>query len=64
MNMGAPRESRANFDQQEVIATAALDQVGQILREKGLTLEELMESSREVRSKLLEKEYGLKAEEK
>jgi AbrB family looped-hinge helix DNA binding protein len=37
---------------QEVIASEALDQVGRILREKGLTLEELMESGREIRGKL------------
>lgn len=48
---------------QEVIATQALDRIGQILREKGLTFEELIESGREIRSKLLEEEYGLKTEE-
>jgi hypothetical protein len=48
---------------QEVIAMEALDQIGQILREKGLTPEELIESGREIRGKILEEEYGLKAEE-
>lgn len=48
---------------QEVIASEALDQVGRILREKGLTLEELMESGREIRGKLVEDEYGPEAEE-
>ena len=48
---------------QEVIASEALDQVGRILREKGLTLEELMESGREIRGKLVEEEYGSEAEE-
>jgi antitoxin PrlF len=48
---------------QEVIASEALDQVGRILREKGLTLEELMESGREIRGKLVEDEYGSEAEE-
>jgi antitoxin PrlF len=47
----------------EVIAAEALDQIGQILREKGLTLEELIESGREIRGKLVEEEYGLKTEE-
>jgi AbrB family looped-hinge helix DNA binding protein len=42
---------------QEVIASEALDQVGRILKEKGLTLEELMESRREIRGKLVEEEY-------
>jgi AbrB family looped-hinge helix DNA binding protein len=45
---------------QEVIAAEALDQIGQILREKGLTLEELIDSGREIRGKLVEEEYGLK----
>jgi len=48
---------------QEVIAMEALNQIGQILREKGVTLEELIESGREMRGKILEEEYGLKAEE-
>jgi antitoxin PrlF len=48
---------------QEVIAAESLDQIGQILREKGLTLEELIESGREIRGKLVEEEYGLKTEE-
>jgi len=41
---------------QETIAMDALDRIGKVLREKGLTLEELMESGREIRGKLLEKE--------
>lgn len=48
---------------QEVIASEALDQIGRILREKGLTLEELMESGRQIRGKLIAEEYGPKAEE-
>jgi AbrB family looped-hinge helix DNA binding protein len=45
---------------QEVIASQALDQIGQILKEKGLTVEELVESGREIRGRLVEEEYGLK----
>ena len=41
---------------QETIAMDALDRIGKVLKEKGLTLEELMESGREIRGKLLEKE--------
>jgi hypothetical protein len=37
---------------QEVIAWQARDQIGQILREKGLTLEEPMESGREIRAEM------------
>lgn len=48
---------------QEVIAMEALDRIGRTLREKGFTLEELIESGREIRGKLLEEEYGLRAEE-
>lgn len=47
---------------QETIAINALDRIGDILKEEGLTLEELMESGREIRGKLLEEEYGLKGE--
>ncbi len=48
---------------QEVVATKALDQIGHILREKGLTIEELIESGREIRGKLLQEEYGVKTKE-
>ena len=41
---------------QEVIAMESLDQIGKILREKGVTLEELIESGREIRGKILEKD--------
>lgn len=36
-----------------------LDELGEALREKGITLEELMESGREIRSDLLKTMYGL-----
>ena len=45
---------------QEVLAMQALDQIGEALRAKGLTLEELIESGREIRGKLIEEEYGIK----
>jgi len=45
---------------QEVLAMKALDQIGEALRAKGLTLEELIESGREIRGKLIEEEYGIK----
>ncbi|HEU5423495.1 MAG TPA: AbrB/MazE/SpoVT family DNA-binding domain-containing protein [Nitrolancea sp.] len=38
---------------QEVIATRTLDQIGAALRERGLSLEELIESGREARDDLL-----------
>lgn len=46
---------------QEVIATRALDRIGQLLREKGITLAEMIESGREERTKLLEEMYGIPA---
>ena len=48
---------------QEVIVTAALDRMGRVLKEKGLSLEQMVESGREIRGTLLKEEYGLSAEE-
>jgi hypothetical protein len=47
---------------QGVFATESLDQIGRILKERGLSLEELMESGRDIRGELVEEEYGLKTE--
>lgn len=38
---------------QEVVAMNALDQIGRALRERGITLEELMESGRQIRGQLI-----------
>ncbi len=43
---------------QEVVAAQVLDQIGEILRERGLSLEELIDSGREVRGELIQKRYG------
>ena len=43
----------------EVIASRALDRIGEALRSQGLTLEELIESGREERGKLIEEHYGI-----
>ena len=43
---------------QEVVAMNALDQIGRALRERGITLEELIESGRDIRGQLIEEEYG------
>jgi antitoxin PrlF len=48
---------------QEMVAMEALDKMGALLREKGITLEELIESGREIRGELIEKEYGLSEEQ-
>jgi AbrB family looped-hinge helix DNA binding protein len=48
---------------QEVIATRALDRIGELLREKGITLEEMIESGRQERTRLIEEMYGIPAHE-
>ena len=47
----------------EVVAMEALDRVGEALKERGITLEELIESGREIRSQLLEEEYDIKVDD-
>ncbi len=44
---------------QEVIANRLLDQIGEALREKGLTLDELIESGREIRGTIVQEKYGI-----
>lgn len=44
---------------QEVVASKALDQIGAILREQGLSLEELIEAGRDGRDELLREHYGI-----
>jgi len=44
---------------QEMVAMDALDKIGALLKEKGITIDELIESGREIRGELIEKEYGL-----
>src|SRR2546425_8603272 len=46
---------------QEVLATKALDRIGQVLRERGLSLEEMIESGREARGTLIEEQYGIRS---
>ena len=48
---------------QEVVAMDILDRMGRVLREKGVTLEELIEDGRKIRGDLLGEEYGLKADQ-
>ena len=44
---------------QEVVATRALNQIGDALRRKGVTLDELIESGREERDALLTEQYDI-----
>ncbi len=43
----------------EVIVTDALDEIGQALKARGITLEQLIDRGREIRGPLIEKEYRL-----
>jgi AbrB family looped-hinge helix DNA binding protein len=44
---------------QAVLALKALDQMGAMLREQGVTLEDWMESGRVIREELVREQYGL-----
>ncbi len=44
---------------QQVVATKALDSIGDILKEKGLSLEELIAQGRDIRTDLLQETYGI-----
>src|SRR3990167_879019 len=46
---------------QQVVANVALNKIGEALKEKGLSLDKLIESGRNERSIVVEKKYGLKA---
>ena len=48
---------------QQVVATRTLDHIGSVLREQGLSLEDLMESGREERAGLLRERYGIESNE-
>ena len=48
---------------QEVIALKALDHMGRALNERGISLDNLIESGREIRGKMLAEEYGLQVDE-
>ncbi len=44
---------------QQVLATKALDSIGEILKEPGLSLAELIASGRELRTDILQETYGI-----
>lgn len=48
---------------QEVVAIKALDRIGELLREKGLTLEELIESGREIRGQMIREKYNIEPDD-
>jgi len=43
----------------EVIVSEALDEIGIVLKAKGISLEELIERGRDIRSEIVEEEYGI-----
>lgn len=43
---------------QGVLALKALEEIGKALKEQGLTLEEMIESGREIREELYREQYG------
>ncbi len=49
---------------QEIVAARALDRIGEVLRERGLSLEELIESGREERTRLIEERHDVHREER
>ena len=44
---------------QAVLALKALDEIGAILRENGVTLDDWMESGRAIREELVREQYGI-----
>jgi len=50
------------ISRREVIAMDALDRIGEALMERGISLDELIDSGREIRGQMVEKEYGLRSE--
>jgi AbrB family looped-hinge helix DNA binding protein len=43
----------------EIVVTEALDEIGRTLKERGISLGDLMELGRDIRSEMIEEEYGL-----
>jgi AbrB family looped-hinge helix DNA binding protein len=44
---------------QQVVALKALDRVGELLRAEGVSLDEMIESGRDIRGELIKEEYGI-----
>ena len=44
---------------QEVVATDAFDRIGAVLQASGISLDDLIESGREIRGELVRERYGL-----
>ena len=57
-------ESGILITPQEVVAMKTLDRIGAELKKQGLTLEEMIESGREIRGQIVKEKYGLKTTNK
>jgi antitoxin PrlF len=44
---------------QQVLATKALDRIGEVLKEQGRSVDELIASGRDIRGDLLQETYGI-----
>ena len=44
---------------QQVVASKALDSIGDILKEQGVSLEELLAAGRQIRTEMLQEDYGI-----
>jgi len=47
----------------EIVVSTALDEIGEALKERGLSLEELIERGREIRDDLIKDEYDIEEAE-
>jgi antitoxin PrlF len=47
----------------EALAMKLLDEIGEALEERGIDLDELIESGREIRADMLKERYGIDAED-
>lgn len=46
---------------QEIVATKALDRIGELLKAKGVSLDEMIESGRKERGNIIKKKYDLQS---
>jgi hypothetical protein len=56
------QEAKFQENDKKVLAAQLLDEIGDALREKGVTLEALIESGREIRAELVKEKYGVAQE--
>ena len=55
-------ENAVLISPQEVLAMDAMDRLGKVLKERGISLEDLIESGMEIKGETVEEDYGLKAD--